>query len=67
MTNSKQLNSHSGHGIQSIDDQLREMFQIHSALFDDMEARLASVPTTERRIRKSNLMRSAMRRQQECK
>lgn len=67
MINSKQLNSHSGHYIQSIDDQLREMFQIHSALFDDMEARLASVPATERRIRKSNLMRAATRRQQECK
>lgn len=40
MTNKKHTNRDTGGQIQSIDDQLRQMFQIHASLFDEQERKL---------------------------
>jgi len=37
MTNKKHTHRDTGGQIQSIDDQLRQMFQIHASLFDEQE------------------------------
>ena len=40
MTNNKHTDRDTGGQIQSIDDQLRQMFQIHKSLFDEQERKV---------------------------